>query len=193
MEEQSPAEVPAQARAQPVIFEPVREALAAVVPLPAGNEERPPNLIQPMLSLQAYPEMVRSPAIETPYPEPESDIQPMVSDQRYPVMGVLLCGRTLQLAYVYEPEREPLEQARDSLTQLLPYGTVDDWYAVTEEPLVMVEELKVQEARGLVQAMETWPGAPTAPFVQPPLQPPLLYPAVPPAPTTTVTPVPGDN
>jgi hypothetical protein len=146
-----------------VIFEPVREALAAVVPLPAGNEERPPNLIQPMLSLQAYPEIVLSSAMETPYPVPLIDIQPMVSDQRYPVMGVLLCGRTLQLAYVYEPEREPLEQARDSLTQLLPYGTVDDWYAVTEEPLVMVEELKVQEARGLVQAMETWPGAPAPP------------------------------
>jgi hypothetical protein len=40
---------------------------------------------------------------------------------------------------------------------------IPDWYAVTEEPLVTVEELKVQEARGLVQAMETWPGAPAPP------------------------------
>jgi hypothetical protein len=180
MEEQSPAEVPAQARAQPVIFEPVREALAAVVPLPVGNEERPPNLIQPMLSLQAYPEMVRSPAIETPYPEPESDIQPMVSDQRYPVMGVLLCGRTLQLAYVYEPEREPLVQRRDSLTQLLPYGTVEAWYAGMEEPLETAVDQGVVQEEAEVQVMMTLPGVPSPPELTA-----LLVPPEPPAPTVT--------
>jgi hypothetical protein len=88
------------------MVEPVREALAAVVPLPVGNEERPPNLIQPMLSLQAYPEMVRSPAIETPYPEPESDIQPMVSDQRYPVMGVATCEKAFGTVLMKMPARQ---------------------------------------------------------------------------------------
>ena len=148
MLEQSPAWVPAQARAQPVMEAPVKVALAAVVPPPVGNDEREPNLIQPMFSLQAYPDMVRSSAMETPYVEPEREIQPMVSLQAYPVSGVPVWASTVQLGYVYEPERVPLVQVRVSEVQLLPYGTEEVWYAVTEEPLVTVLPSKVQEAKG---------------------------------------------
>ena len=43
-------------------------------------------------------------------------------------------GPTAQLAYAYEPESVPLLQARDWEVQVEPYGTVDAWYAVIEEP-----------------------------------------------------------
>lgn len=41
---------------------------------------------------------------------------------------------TLQEAYAYEPESDPLEHERLSETQLEPYGTVAAWYAVTLPP-----------------------------------------------------------
>ena len=45
---------------------------------------------------------------------------------------------TVQEGAVYEPESVPFEQIRSWPVQLWPYGTVDDWYAVTEEPLRIV-------------------------------------------------------
>lgn len=38
---------------------------------------------------------------------------------------------TEQLAYVYDPDNVPLEQARTWLVQDVPYGTAETWYAVT--------------------------------------------------------------
>jgi hypothetical protein len=70
---------------------PLNAAFAAVVPLPEGNDESPPNLIQPMFSLHAYPVSVPSAFAVTPQlpaapPQPFvsvvqlNDIHPMVSD-----------------------------------------------------------------------------------------------------------------
>lgn len=46
---------------------------------------------------------------------------------------------------MYEPESEPSVQVRlcetDEHTE--PYGTVEDWYAVTDEPFWMERPLKV--------------------------------------------------
>ena len=55
-------------------------------------------------------------------------------------------AETVQDGAVYEPERVPLVQVRDCEVQVCPYATEEDWYAVTEEPEVMVWLLKVHEA-----------------------------------------------
>ena len=52
---------------------------------------------------------------------------------------------TVHEAFVYEPESVPLVHMRDCETHWLPEATDDDWYAVTEEPFVIVWPLKVQD------------------------------------------------
>ena len=55
-------------------------------------------------------------------------------------------GVTEHELYAYEPESEPLLHVRDCGAHDCPYGTVEDWYAVTEEPLVTVLPLNEQFA-----------------------------------------------
>ena len=68
---------------------------------------------------------------------------------------------TLQDAYVYEPESEPLEQLRVCDAQDCPYGTVDAWYAVADDPFA------IEPPHGSPQGWYTVSDAPCQPSLPP--------------------------
>ena len=65
-------------------------------------------------------------------------------------------GSTTQASYEKLPESVPFVHVRDSEEHGPGYDTDEDWYAVTDEPLVTVLPLKVQFAGGSTEHDEYW-------------------------------------